>query len=105
MIAKFRELLGIKPAPDYKQFLKEGGVVIDVRNKAEYARGHIRGSKNIPLPILNSGTTGFKDKDQPIITCCASGLRSASAKKLLRARGFTNVHYGGSWSSLNSKLT
>jgi rhodanese-related sulfurtransferase len=43
-------------------------------------------------------------KEQTIITCCASGMRSASAKGILKSKGFTNVHNGGGWSSLNSKL-
>lgn len=105
MIAKLKELFGIKPAPDYKQLMKEGGVVVDVRSKAEYSGGHIKGSKNIPLPSLNSGIGLPKDKDKPIITCCASGMRSASAKSVLRTKGYTNVHNGGSWSNLNSKLS
>jgi len=105
MIAKLKELFGIKPAPDYKQLMKEGGVVIDVRSKAEYSGGHIKGSKNIPLPSLNSVNGLPKDKDKPIITCCASGMRSASAKSLLRSRGYTRVYNGGGWSGLNSKLS
>ena len=105
MIAKLKELFGIKPAPDYKQLMKDGGVVIDVRSKAEYSGGLIKGSKNIPLPSLNSGTGLPKDKDKPIITCCASGMRSASAKSLLRSRGYTRVYNGGGWSGLNSKLS
>jgi len=105
MIAKLREFLGIKPAPDYKKLLQEGGVVVDVRSKVEYAGGHIKGSRNIPLPTLNSGSPLLKDNNQPIITCGASGMRSASAKSLLRSKGYTNVHNGGSWSSLYSKLS
>ena len=59
---------------------------------------------NIPLGELSSKLDQFEDKDQPIITCCASGLRSAGAAKLLSARGYTNVVNGGGWSSLQKKL-
>ena len=104
MFDKLKEMLGFSPAPDYNQLLKEGGVIVDVRSKAEYAGGHIEGSKNIPLPNLNSQAGILKDKYKPIITCCASGMRSASAKSLLQSKGYTNVHNGGSWSSLNSKI-
>lgn len=92
------------PAPDYNSLLKEGGVIVDVRSKAEYAGGHIKGSKNIPLSTLNSNPSILKDKAKPIITCCASGMRSASAKSILKTKGFTNVHNGGSWTSLNNKI-
>ena len=104
MISKLKELLGFGPAPNYKELLEQGGLVVDVRSKAEYATGHIKGSKNIPLPDLNNSTQLFKDKSRPIIACCASGMRSASAKSLLKSKGYTNVHNGGSWGSLNSKI-
>jgi rhodanese-related sulfurtransferase len=39
-------------------------------------------------------------KETPVITCCASGMRSASAKSILKSNGFTEVHNGGSWMNL-----
>ncbi|SKB95655.1 Rhodanese-like domain-containing protein [Salegentibacter salinarum] len=97
-------MLGFSPVPDYNQLLKEGGIIVDVRSKAEYAGGHIKGSKNIPLPNLNSNPGIPKNKNKSIITCCASGMRSASARSLLKSQGYNNVHNGGSWSSLNNKI-
>lgn len=105
MINKLKELLGINPPVDYNELFKKGAVIIDVRSKAEYAGGHITGSKNIPLPSLSSNPNILKDKSKPVITCCASGMRSASAKNVLQANGFTNVINGGSWRSLNNKLS
>jgi rhodanese-related sulfurtransferase len=104
MISKLKELLGLGPAPNYRELLEEGGLVVDVRSKAEYSTGHIKGSRNIPLFELQNNTKLLKDKNKPIITCCASGMRSASAKSLLKSKGYTNVHNGGSWGSLNSKI-
>ncbi|MGZ5283038.1 MAG: rhodanese-like domain-containing protein, partial [Bacteroidia bacterium] len=46
----------------------------------------------------------LKDKNKTIITCCASGMRSASAKSILAMNGYTNVYNGGSWSGLKSKI-
>lgn len=104
MISKLKELLGIKPAPDYVQLLKEGGVIIDVRSSAEFADGHIKGSKNIPLQTLTVNLNKLKNKDRPVITCCATGMRSASARSILRSKGFTQVYNGGGWTSLNNKI-
>lgn len=104
MISKIKQLLGISPAPDFNQIYKEGGIIIDVRSKAEYKSGHIQGSKNIPLPDLPSSMGTLKDKSKPIITCCASGMRSASAKNILQSKGYTNVYNGGSWSALKNKI-
>lgn len=103
MLAKIKELLGFGPIPDYKQMIKDGAVIIDVRTKAEYQSGHIRGSINIPLNSLESNLGKIK-KDKPVITCCASGMRSASAKGILKARGYREVYNGGGWHSLQRKL-
>lgn len=105
MINKIKEFLGIQPAVDFNKLYKEGAVIIDVRSKSEYDGGHIKGSRNIPLPTLSNNPNILKDKDKLIITCCASGMRSASAKNVLRTNGFTNVHNGGSWSGLNNKIS
>ena len=84
--------------------LANGGIIIDVRSSGEFFGGHIENSLNIPLGDLPDKLDYLKDKNQPIITCCASGMRSAGAVKLLLAKGYTNVVNGGGWSSLESKL-
>ena len=89
---------------DYKAMISEGGIIIDVRSQAKFYSGHIENSINIPLGELPSKLDQFKDKDQPIITCCASGMRSAGASKIFSAKGFNNVVNGGGWSSLENKL-
>lgn len=89
---------------DYKSMLSSEGIIIDVRSQAEFYSGHIENSLNIPLGDIASKMDQFKDKDQPIITCCASGMRSAAAAKIFSAKGFTNVVNGGGWSSLEAKI-
>ena len=84
--------------------LVSGGIIIDVRSEAEFYSGHIENSLNIPLGILTSKLDYLKDKDQAIIVCCASGMRSAGAAKLLSSKGYTSVVNGGGWSSLEGKL-
>jgi rhodanese-related sulfurtransferase len=75
-----------------------------VRTKAEYQGGHIRGSLNIPLQNLQGSLSKIK-KDRPVITCCASGMRSGSAKSILKSSGYSEVHNGGSWMSLQNKIS
>ena len=103
MLDTIKKLFGLGPKTDYAQLMKEGAVIIDVRTKAEFQQGHIKGSQNIPLNNLSNHYAKF-NKNQPIITCCASGIRSSSAKGILKSNGFTNVHNGGGWSSLQSKI-
>jgi phage shock protein E len=88
---------------NYKELIQNGAVIIDVRSKGEYQSGHIKNSTNIPLDTLQSQLSKFK-KDKPVITCCASGMRSAAAKSALKSAGFTEVYNGGGWSCLKNKL-
>jgi rhodanese-related sulfurtransferase len=104
MIAALKELLGMGPKVDYAQLVKEGAIVLDVRSKGEYAGGHIKSSINISVDTLSNNLSKLKDKNTPIITCCASGMRSASAKGILKSNGYTQVYNGGGWSSLQNKL-
>jgi phage shock protein E len=82
-----------------QEVISAGAVIVDVRTKGEYQSGHLRNSINIPIDNLQQNIKKLK-KDRPIITCCASGARSASARRILKSNGFENVHNGGSWYSL-----
>ena len=103
MLAQLKRLLGIGPKTDYKALMKSGAVIVDVRSPAEFRQGHIKGSINIPLQELASKSAKLK-KDIPVITCCASGMRSASAKGVLKSMGFKEVYNGGGWNSLMHKI-
>lgn len=103
MFEAIKKLLGIKTI-DYAQLMKEGAIILDVRTKGEFGAGNIRGSVNIPVDQLSKNLQKFKDKKRTIITCCESGMRSYSAKGILKSNGFINVHNGGRWLSLNNKL-
>lgn len=95
-------IFGIKPKADYKQLMKQGAIIIDVRSTAEFANGHIKKSKNIPLESLRNKSSKLK-KDKPIILCCASGMRSGTARRSLKSQGF-EVYNGGGWMALDKKL-
>ncbi len=96
-----QKLFGLGPKVDLGELIAQGATIVDVRSKAEYAGGHVKGSVNIPLDQLSYNLEKFKSKEQAIITCCASGMRSSSAKGMLKSQGYTNVHNGGSWHNLN----
>jgi len=103
MIDSLKQMLGFGPATDYHALLKKGAQIIDVRSPGEYQSGHIKGSVNIPLDVIGKQLSKIK-KDKPVITCCASGMRSASAKQILKSSGFTEVYNGGGWIGLEGKL-
>jgi len=103
MISTIKNLFGLGPKTDYAQLMKDGAIIVDVRTKGEYQQGHIKGSVNIPLNTLAGELSKLK-KGHPIITYCASGMRSAQAKGILQSRGYADVYNGGGWSSLQNKL-
>jgi len=86
-----------------KDLLTRDAIIIDVRTVNEYKQGAIPGSKNIPLQVINGKINDIKKFNKPIITCCASGMRSGSAASILKAQGIEAVN-GGGWMSLSRKL-
>ncbi len=104
MLNKLKNALGFGPKVNYKELVMHGAQIIDVRSPSEFASGHVKGSVNIPLNQLSSQINKIK-KNTPIITCCASGMRSASAKSTLSILGFKEVYNGGGWMSLNGKIS
>ncbi len=71
--------------------------VIDVRTPEEYAFGHAKNSMNIPLQELNEHIEELKKINGEILVCCASGVRSAKAYRILQQNGFNKISNGGSW--------
>jgi rhodanese-related sulfurtransferase len=104
MINIIKKILGFGPKVDYPTLLKQGAIILDVRSKSEYSGGHINGSINISVDTLSNDLAKLKDKNKTIITCCASGMRSASAKSILKSNGYSQVYNGGGWSSLQNKI-
>lgn len=104
MLNTIKQILGFGPKVNFPELMDKGAVIIDVRTIKEFQEGHIKKSTNIPLDTLSNHLSRLKDKNQPIITCCASGMRSASAKRILKAKGYKDVYNGGAWNSLKSKI-
>ena len=102
MIEAIKNLFG--SSIDYKELVDQGAIILDVRSAGEFQSGHINGAMNIAVNELEGKLDRLPNKEIPIITCCASGMRSGSAKTLLLAKGYKAVYNGGGWMSLNKKL-
>lgn len=85
------------PKVDLSEIKRNGAIILDVRTPAEYNGGHGKGSVNIPLDQIKSKMDKIKAYKKPIITCCASGMRSGSAASILKSNGI-EAYNGGSWS-------
>jgi rhodanese-related sulfurtransferase len=69
-----------------------GSLVLDVREAAEFAAGHLPKSRHIPLSELAKRVDEIaKFKDKPVLVTCRSGNRSGSACRMLKGAGFANV--------------
>jgi rhodanese-related sulfurtransferase len=75
------------------QLINQGKtVIVDVRDAAEFATGHIRDSKNIPLNELPQRINELdKFKSKSVIVLCQSGVRSSKAAMQLKKAGFNEV--------------
>lgn len=86
-----------------QQALRDGARIIDVREPAEYAQGHIRGAVNMPRGVLemqlnqHPDVAGYDDAlqriaDKPLYLICKTGGRSALAAESLERMGFDKVY-------------
>ncbi len=84
---------GISPMQATLMINREDAIVVDVREPAEYAGGHIPNSRHIPLSQIGKRLPELeKFKGRAVIVNCASGNRSSSACIALRQAGFDKVY-------------
>jgi rhodanese-related sulfurtransferase len=85
---------------------REKAVVVDVCEPDEFARGHLGGSKNLPLSQLEAKLPALvKNKALPVILVCQSGARSARALAIAKKLGYEQAQsLGGglaAWKAAN----
>jgi len=72
--------------------LRQRALVVDVRTDAEYRRGHLPGSINLPLGELREAIAKrAPKKDRVLLVYCASGSRSGAGRRVLREMGYHQV--------------
>ncbi len=68
-------------------------LVLDVRTGEEFAAGHLRDAKHIPLADLGNRIGELeKSKNRTVIVVCQTGARADKAVRLLTAAGFEDAH-------------
>jgi rhodanese-related sulfurtransferase len=72
------------------RLMNDGAVVIDVREPAEYAAGHIANSRNIPAAEIDK-RAGELPANKAVVVLCESGSRAARAAAALRRAGRADV--------------
>lgn len=71
---------------------REKAQVVDVSEPAEFAAGHVPGSRNVPLGSLEASTDLPKNKSLPVVVMCATGARAGRAVGALKKLGYEKVH-------------
>ncbi len=80
---------GLNPNAAVQLINREKAVLVDVCEPAEFAAGHVVGSKNIPLGQLEAKLAGaVKNKKLPLILVCQSGARSGRAVAITKKLGY-----------------
>lgn len=74
--------------------LSAGAVLVDVRSTPEWRSGHAPQAVHIPMEKLENVRNRFP-ADTPIVTVCASGVRSLTAAKHLAANGYETYSIRG----------
>jgi rhodanese-related sulfurtransferase len=81
--------------------------LVDVREPAEWSRGHLPGARLVPLDRLRANAKGLLPRDG-IIFVCAAGVRSQTAARLAEALGLRDLYNltGGTraWTSAGLEL-
>lgn len=79
----------VKKAIDTKQ----SHILLDVRTPAEFSRGKLEGSINIPIDQIEENIEStIPDKQKTIYVYCLSGSRSEYAVNIMIKKGYTNVY-------------
>lgn len=81
---------------DVEDEIKNGAVILDVRNEAELKNGEFKNSIWIPLNELRERMAEL-DKETQYIATCASGVRSYIAERMLKQEGFKVKNLDGAF--------
>ncbi|MBU3006262.1 thiosulfate sulfurtransferase GlpE [Paraglaciecola arctica] len=74
-----------------KKLLQGGVRIVDIRDDAAFAAGHIKGSTQLTNGSLHSFMSEV-EFDTPVIVCCYHGISSQQAAQFLIHQGFEEVY-------------
>lgn len=74
-----------------RNLVENKAFIVDVRERGEYANGHIKEAINIPLSEIRNRIDEIP-KDKPVYLHCRTGQRSYNATLALQNLGYKNVY-------------
>lgn len=107
--SKLTGVSGVSPQQTTLLINHNGAIVVDIRDAASFAKGHILNSVNAPLAELESKLKQLqKYKDKPVILNYHMGQHHHKVAKILKKNGFTDLYHlkGGvaAWQQANLPL-
>lgn len=102
---------GLNPAEVTRLMNHEDALLIDLRSKTDYDKGHILGAWNIPAASIDQQLDKIRNKagDKPVILYCGNGMESQRVGRKLQQAGLERLHLlkGGlpSWQQASLPLT
>ena len=79
------------PAQEAVRLMNQGATVVDVREAARFASGHIIDAINVPVAELKANAEARLKKKRPVVLVCDTGSSSARLVASLRQAGFENT--------------
>jgi phage shock protein E len=74
-----------------RTMIEKGATLVDVDDPEAFARAHIEGAKNIPLPDLAERAHEIGPVEHPVVVYGRGKLRAARAAAELRGMGYHEV--------------
>jgi rhodanese-related sulfurtransferase len=88
MLVSGAQSAGVSPAQAVQLVNREKGVLIDVSEPEEFAKGHAVGSRNIPFGQIEGHKQLPSNKALPLVLVCPTGARAGRAAGMLRKLGY-----------------
>jgi hypothetical protein len=90
---------GQVPAKDATEYLRNGAVIIDVRNPNEFESGHLMQAQNLPLDRIEMlATSVIKDKNKPLLLHCS---RACVVQWLKRSSKISATRMSTTWDRMS----
>ena len=84
--------------------LKYGGIIVDVRDREEFVKGHIPMAVNLPLEDIRQGNISLP-WGKMLIVYCETGGRSTMASSILSGKGYRVINTVGGLKEYRGALT
>ena len=84
--------------------MNNGGIIVDVRSREEFTKGHIPMAINLPLEDIQNGIINLP-KTRPLLVYCENGGASTMAARILAREGYMVINTIGGISAYRGAIT